>query len=297
MGHLDFFDDPSEFLTVAGEALAAAPVISTVVSTVAERAVRERSSGVPRKAHSPHWYAVARNAAGLVTGIGMRTATSAPYPLFLLSMEPDDVAALARHCFERGEIAPANGVLPAARQFCDELSKLAGGRVEVKEHTRLFELTELVPPASVPAGELREARVDEAELCLEWFNRFHADAAEQAGHPGTHSTAEDFDLDDILRRIDAGRIWLWEDPAAGVVHLTGANPPAFGVSRVGPVFTPKQHRGCGYASAAVAEVSRQILASGARVCLFTDQANPTSNRIYEALGYRPVTDMANHDLL
>ena len=30
-----------------------------------------------------------------------------------------------------------------------------------------------------------------------------------------------------------------------------------------------------------------------RCCLFTDQANPISNHIYEALGYRPVVDMVN----
>jgi predicted GNAT family acetyltransferase len=47
----------------------------------------------------------------------------------------------------------------------------------------------------------------------------------------------------------------------------------------------------------VAEVSRRILAGGARVCLYTDQANPTSNRIYAALGYRPVVDMANLTLV
>ncbi|MDX6374309.1 MAG: hypothetical protein QOD98_3297, partial [Nocardioidaceae bacterium] len=33
--------------------------------------------------------------------------------------------------------------------------------------------------------------------------------------------------------------------------------------------------------------------SGTRVCLFTDQANPTSNKIYAAIGYEPVVDMAN----
>ena len=76
-------------------------------------------------------------------------------------------------------------------------------------------------------------------------------------------------------------------------HLTGANPPAYGVARIGPVFTPKEHRGRGYASAAVAEVSRQLQAEGSRVTLFTDQANPTSNRIYVALGFEPVVDMVD----
>jgi RimJ/RimL family protein N-acetyltransferase len=295
---MEFFSDPAEFLAVAGERLAADPVVSTVVTTVADRELRRRASGDDTAyPHAPHWYAVARDEAGEVTGIAMRTATGAPYPLFFLEMGADDARELARHCYGRGEIAPANGVLPAAREYCDELSRLAGGRVQVKEHTRLFELTELVPPDSLPEGSLRLARRDEAELCLDWFNRFRTDAAEQAGHPGTHSMAQEFDLDDMLRRIEEKRVWVWEDPSYGVVHLTGANPPAFGVSRIGPVFTPKQHRGKGYASAAVAEVSRRILDSGDRACLFTDQANPTSNKIYEALGYRPVVDMANHDLL
>jgi len=296
---LEFFSDPSEFLAVAGERLAADPVVSTVVATVADREVRRRASGdEPAYPHAPHWYAVARDDSGRVTGIAMRTATAAPYPLFVLEMSSDDARALARRCFERGEIAPANGALPAAREFCDELTRLAGGRVEVREHTRLFELSELVPPRDVPPGSLRLATLDETDLCLTWFNIFHAEAAEQAGHPRAHSAVEEFDRGDMVRRIEGGRIWLWDDPAeGGAVHLTGASPPAFGVSRIGPVFTPKEHRGRGYASAAVAEVSRQILASGVRACLFTDQANPTSNRIYEALGYRPVVDMANHDLL
>jgi len=289
---LEFIEDPSEFLAVAGERLAADPVLSTVVSTVAHRA----ANGEPRTPQAPHWYAVARDEAGAVTGIAMRTATSAPYPLFLLAMEPADVTELAQHCFERGEIAPANGVLPAARAFCDELARLAGGRVEIAEHTRLFEVHELVPPASVPDGFLRLATLAESELCHDWFNRFHRDAAEQAGHPETHTNVDEFTIDDMVHRIEGGRVWLWlvDDVP---VHLTGANLPAFGVSRIGPVFTPTEHRGRGYASAAVAEVSRRILASGARACLFTDQANPTSNRIYEALGYRPVVDMANHRLL
>ncbi len=98
-------------------------------------------------------------------------------------------------------------------------------------------------------------------------------------------------MDDVRDRIRRGRLWMWVDEGDTPRHLTGANPPAFGVARIGPVFTPKEHRGRGYASAAVAEVSRLLLAEGARVTLFTDQANPTSNRIYVALGFEPVVDM------
>jgi RimJ/RimL family protein N-acetyltransferase len=60
-----------------------------------------------------------------------------------------------------------------------------------------------------------------------------------------------------------------------------------------PGDSPREQRGRGYAGATVAAVSRRLLDEDARVCLFTDQANPVSNALYERLGFRPVVDMAN----
>ena len=159
-------------------------------------------------------------------------------------------------------------------------------------HTRLFELGQLVPPAPVP-GRLRSATADDVDLALEWFGAFMADADEQAGRAAGVSAHETPTADDMLRRIEGGRVWFWLDEDGHRVHLTAANPPSFGAARIGPVYTPRHARGRGYASAAVAEVSRLIVEGGARACLFTDQANPTSNGIYQALGYQPVVDMAN----
>jgi len=61
---------------------------------------------------------------------------------------------------------------------------------------------------------------------------------------------------------------------------------------VAPVYTPPEHRGRGYAAAATAAVTRRLLDAGTReVLLFTDLANPTSNRLYRRLGYRPVEEV------
>ena len=76
------------------------------------------------------------------------------------------------------------------------------------------------------------------------------------------------------------------------MSLVGFNAPSFGVARVGPVYTPGEQRGRGYASALTAHVTRLLRDGGARVCLFTDQANPVSNHVYAALGFVPVVDMA-----
>jgi GNAT superfamily N-acetyltransferase len=293
MGYrLAFTEDPAEFLDVVGEHLAADPVLNTVLATVATRSAAEDAAGKPRPSH-PRWW-VSIHDGERVVGVAMRTAPFAPYPLYVLPMPDEAAVLLAAALLDRGEDVPAaNGALPASRVLADEVARRTGRTAAVTEHMRLFELGELVEPPT-PPGRLRTATPDDAGLCLDWYQAFEAAASEQAGRPHRLGGGEHFDADFIADRIDNGRIHLWESPGGDVVHLTGANAPAFGVARVGPVYTPDEHRGLGYASAAVAEVSRQIVDSGARACLFTDQANPTSNRIYQAIGYRPVVDMANH---
>ena len=62
--------------------------------------------------------------------------------------------------------------------------------------------------------------------------------------------------------------------------------------RIGPVYTPPEQRRRGYGSALTAALTQQLLDGGRRFCfLFTDLANPTSNSIYQRIGYRPVTDV------
>lgn len=172
------------------------------------------------------------------------------------------------------------------------IGELAEGIAQPEEDWWLFELGDLVEQEPV-AGRLRVAGSDDAELTLEWFSLFMDEADEQAGRPRGTSAHEVPRPEDIRQRIEQGCVWFWVDQAGERVHMTAANPPSLGVARIGQVFTPKPLRGRGYASAAVAEVSRLIRDAGSRVCLFTDQANPTSKRINQALGYRRVVDMAN----
>ncbi len=79
-----------------------------------------------------------------------------------------------------------------------------------------------------------------------------------------------------------------EELVRSVDARLGAEP---GIARVGPVYTPPEHRRRGYATMLVAAWTRRLLDGGIRTCaLFTDLANPTSNSIYQAVGYRPAGD-------
>ena len=85
-------------------------------------------------------------------------------------------------------------------------------------------------------------------------------------------------------------LWLWEGEGEPVT-LVGAGGDTPNGIRIGPVYTPPPHRGRGYASNLTAAVSQTLLDEGRRFCfLYTNLANGTANRIYQAIGYEPVTD-------
>ncbi|GHJ57860.1 N-acetyltransferase [Nocardioides sp. OK12] len=279
-------DDPAAFLDRAGEHLALEPVLATVLAGSAHGAV-ESGAGAPPH---PRWWVSVLDPAGRVVGAAMRTAPFVPHPMWVHLMPDDAAVALARWVHERGDdVSAANGALPSVRVFMDELARARGTTAYVHEHLRLFELRELVDPRPGP-GRARVAGPDDLDLVAAWAAAFSVDADEQGGRepePGEH-----LDRAWTRDRLASGLLWVWE--VDGVpVHFSARTPARFGVSRIGPVYTPREHRGRGYASALVAHLSRAVLDEGARPTLFTDQANPVSNRVYQALGYEAVTDTAN----
>jgi predicted GNAT family acetyltransferase len=94
----------------------------------------------------------------------------------------------------------------------------------------------------------------------------------------------------VDRRLGYGGITIWE--AGGVpVSVACLTRAVGGMARIGPVYTPPDLRGRGYAAGATAAVSQAALDAGVRdVVLYTDLANPVSNALYERLGYRAVED-------
>lgn len=292
MESLTFHDDPAVFLAEARDHLAREPVLSTIVATTTERAVADDAARLPTEL--PHrWWMVARDGAGSVSGVAMRTAPFAPYPPFLLPM-PDEVARrLARTLHERGEhVGGVNGALPAAEICAAELARLGGGEVRVLEHTRLHRLDRVVAPAPAP-GRLRPATVGEVELVVAWFEAFADAADEQAGRAPGSGRGFVVTPDELLGRIARDEVWWWVGEDGEATHLSALHAPSFGAARIAPVYTPPEHRGRGYAGNAVAALSQRILDAGAVPCLYTDRANPTSTRLYASLGYRPVADMVD----
>lgn len=190
----------------------------------------------------------------------------------------EDVSDLAAAIAALDPPAAAVGAEPTV---IDALVAGIGRAPTSRMDERLFRLDALESPRGVSGTARRSARED-LDLLAEWFQAFAVEAFGRVP-PG-------FDARQMLERsYGVATCWLWV--VDGVpVSFANRHRVVDGVARIGPVYTPPDLRGRGYGSAATAAATRHILDEGAVPCLYTDLANPTSNKIYYALGFRPVLD-------
>jgi uncharacterized protein len=148
---------------------------------------------------------------------------------------------------------------------------------------RSYALETVEAPANVP-GTLRQAGPADRDRLHTWLTAFDTEAMD--GEAGARISGMVEELVGSEHRVG----YIWEDgEPVSMCQATGATPHGI---RIGAVYTPPEVRRRGYASALVAAASQAELDRGRRWCfLFTDLANTTSNRIYQAIGYRPVRDV------
>lgn len=175
------------------------------------------------------------------------------------------------------------GPTALVERFTPHWLALKGGSARLGMREGIYALTEVVPPRPAP-GKFRAATPDDAELLARWVVAFQDEAL------GMTSTIEDI-LIQVRRRIESGNLFVWEDETGQVVTMAGRSRPTRHGATVNAVYTPPELRGKSYASNCVAALSQFILDSGKNfVTLFTDLSNPTSNAIYQKIGYKRVQD-------
>ncbi|MBX6386889.1 MAG: GNAT family N-acetyltransferase [Microbispora sp.] len=201
-----------------------------------------------------------------------------PRPLLLGNVLPGTLPALAAELIERERAIPGvTGPVPAAEAFA-----VAWWRPEDRRRSeRLYRLGRLA--AAAAPGKARLVTTTEIPEAAGWFRAFEEEAEGEVSADPTPVVAA---------RVNREELLWWEDEGRPV-SLAGVSAPIAGMSRIGPVYTPPELRGRGYGSAVTHAASRKALDDGAtEVLLFTDLSNPTSNSIYQRLGYRPITDYA-----
>ena len=212
-----------------------------------------------------------------------------PYNLVLGRPRDDDaLVALANALSaQRVELPGVTGAVPEVDIFSESWVARNGMSRQRRVAQRIYRLTELRPVVQA-RGHARTATDADRELLVDWVNAFVAEALPQGAPGGDAERTVDARL-----RTGAGGFTIWDDD--GPVSLTGWGGRTPNGVRIGPVYTPPEHRRRGYGSAVTAAVTAAQLAAGRRFCfLYTDLANPTSNKIYADIGYEPVCDAIDY---
>jgi predicted GNAT family acetyltransferase len=257
-----------EFLDRGWPYLLGEPVLNNVMLTVAHRRADREGD---------RWYLVT-DESGAVRGAAMRTP---PHGLLLAGSDREVAVALAEA--QDAPVPHATGTVELVGWFTDRYRELTGVEVLGGMPSRIYRLESVVPPRAAP-GHARQAGPSDRDQLIQWSRAFADEAmhGEDAGDP-----AEPVDA----RFGHDGLLWIWEDDGEPVT-MTWVTRPVAGIVRISGVYTPPARRRRGYASALVAAASDYALGHFADTCmLYTDLGNPTSNRIYQEIGYRPVTDV------
>jgi GNAT superfamily N-acetyltransferase len=212
-----------------------------------------------------------------------------PYPLSCNAIPvesvDDVVTELAR---VRPGLNGVRGKRDSAVAFADLWHAATGQTGTVEAEERLYRLGTLCTPNGV-AGAHRLATDDDRGLLVAWVEGF---VQETFGHQRNDAGGEQY-IESAEQNGDRFLLWVVETEPVSMAMLRA---PAFGVSRIGPVFTPLADRGNGYGSAVTAAAADLAHRSGTPdVVLFADLANPTSNAIYQRIGFEPVVDSVRID--
>lgn len=254
------------------------PVVNNVLGTL----IQARRNG--QLALEPDaLFLVGLDEAGDVAAAALQTP---PMPMLLSAMPGGAAGELAAFTAKhRPDLPGVNGPVEPAEAFARAFAAATGVGARVVVSQRMFQLSRVDRPSGVP-GEARRATPEERDLIVAWSAAFSAEATP---HGPRRDPAPSVDS----RLASPDRIWLWQVDGQPV-SMAWLSDPVAGVVRISAVYTPPSLRGHGYASGVVAAASQHALDQGAATCmLYTDLANPTSNKIYQALGYRPVGDAAS----
>ena len=270
--------DARTFLDVAGPYLERREAENNLLFGIAANLIVEPD----RPMTAPPQFAVVRHGGEIIAAALM----TPPYNLVMSwTADSDAVTALAEELGRaRIAIPGITAPRPIARAFADAWTGPHGQTAQRTMAERIYVAEHVTAPRGVPGG-VRVADRADRDLLVGWVEAFFREAL--PGDDPEHAS----DVVDGALRSGSRDFYLWEH-GGRAVSMAGVTGPTPNGIRVGPVYTPPALRGHGFASAVTAAASQVQFDQGRRfVFLFTDLTNPTSNRIYQAIGFEPVIDI------
>jgi predicted GNAT family acetyltransferase len=224
--------------------------------------------------------------------VGQAVQVGHTRPLAISKMEPASAKALVKFLIEQNiPIKGVTGPIESSQAFADSWEELANRTPTLVMHLGVYELERVSFPA--PDGRsLISIRSVSRDLSVEYIRGFTRDCFPNEEDP----TRLAVDMENQQRKNETLFFWKGTADTQPVSMASNSRETRNGAT-ISLVYTPPEFRGVGHASRIVAALSDRCLKSGKKFCnLFTDLLNPTSNSIYQKIGYRKIGESKHFKL-
>ncbi|MES2803240.1 MAG: GNAT family N-acetyltransferase [Bdellovibrionota bacterium] len=209
--------------------------------------------------------------------------------LILSKMNSETVLALADQMyFDHVNFPGVVGPVAPAELFAKTWSGVTEKKCKIGMAQKIYQLNRVITPRPV-AGSVSVCDVKYQDLITQWVYEFSLESLPHEAN--SIERAREF----AVNKIPKGEVLIWCDESGNPVSMNSVGRPTKHGISVSAVYTPKALRQRGYASALVAGTSQLMLNNGKSFCvLYTDLANPTSNKIYQNIGYEEIATSVHY---
>ncbi|MBD2243604.1 GNAT family N-acetyltransferase [Nostoc sp. FACHB-888] len=213
---------------------------------------------------------------GEILAVAIRTP---PQKLILSKAQNMDTLRLIAQDLRQEQLPGIMGLAKEVEIFSQTWQTLTGQFYQRSVVMKIYQLT-AVQRVSTARGYLRLATESDRSLLVEWLAAFFSEIDEAVSEDVEHQ---------VDNRLKQQNTYFWVDNTPVSIASSKQVLPTIG--RINLAYTPPEYRRKGYATACVAALSQKLLDQGCHHCfLIADLANPTANHIYQAIGYRPLSD-------
>ena len=210
-----------------------------------------------------------------------------PHPLNIIFVDEIQISTCIDICITEltkyaVPVASIISVKEWAVLFAQKWQEKTDGNYSLMMDQGLYRLDQVEESLEMSPGKWRYATISDAQLIEKWCSQFEQDT-------GLSVTAPEEIKKRVKNMLDGKEVFFWEDQGEVVSMMKKSRPTTNGIT-VSLVFTPAEKRKKGYGRTLVATVSRELLKEFEFCVLYTDMLNPTSNKIYQEIGYQKLVD-------
>ncbi|CAM3844354.1 GNAT family N-acetyltransferase [Bacillus cereus] len=237
--------------------------------------------GVLQMVHQPIFMGIAKQGEEIAV-VFLQTEEKKQIIVATSEITEEDIVELAKKLAEVYPNVPGLiGNKKIVQRLAEEIAVLANKKTTVAMEQGIYELKQVKKKWN---GDevFREVNSDELTLIEQWIYQFCGDVNLPTTKEEAKQTAHTLITNHRLFGLEVD---------GKLVSVAAKTRPTKNNITVNFVYTPKEERKKGYASNCVAALSQRMLDEGYKTTtLYTDLANPTSNKIYQEIGYEQIAE-------